>query len=137
MGRARGRDQVICDGDEIVAFFDGAGRRRDCAHRVPVETGYVFTVDVWEAPPAAPMPRRTWTVPVGEVDAAVERMFDRWDVRAFFADVREWESFTKVTWPERYGEDPGAARGAASAGSRRPSRGTCAPGSTSSRWRAS
>ena len=29
-------------------------------------------------------------------------MFDRWSVVAFFADVKEWEGFTKVTWPDRY-----------------------------------
>jgi hypothetical protein len=96
--------QVICDGDEIVAFFDGS-KSRDATALLAchVETGYVFTVDVWE-PPTGPShsPGGTYEVPVSEVDAAVERMFDRWTVCAFFADVKEWESFVKVTWPERY-----------------------------------
>jgi len=98
--------QVIADQDEIVAFFDGS-RTRDATALIGchVETGYVFTIGVWEAPPGPHEPGWTWSVPVTEVDAAVEAMFDRWDVRAFFADVREWESFAKVTWPERYGED--------------------------------
>ena len=43
-------------------------------------------------------------VPVAEVDGAVENMFGRWDVKGFFADVREWESFSKVEWPKRYAE---------------------------------
>lgn len=92
----------ISDGDEIVAFFDGS-RTRDATALIAchVETGCVFTVDVWE-PPATHS--GDYEIPVHEVDAAVERMFDRWDVRAFFADVREWESFAKVTWPERFGD---------------------------------
>jgi hypothetical protein len=97
--------QVIADQDEIVAFFDGS-RTKDATALVGchVETGYVFAIGVWEAPPDKHEPGYTWSVPVAEVDAAVEQMFDRWDVRAFFADVREWEGFTKVTWPERYAE---------------------------------
>jgi hypothetical protein len=96
--------QVIGDGDEIVAFFDGS-RTQDATALIGchVASGYVFCIDVWEAPPS-PELGEGWSVPVGQVDAAVERMFDRWDVRAFFADVREWESFTKVTWPGRYAE---------------------------------
>lgn len=97
--------QVIGDGDEIVMFFDGS-RTNDATALLGchVETGYVFTIDVWESPPGLQLPGYTWEVPVHEVDAAVERAFDRWDVRAWFADVREWESFTKVEWPGRYGD---------------------------------
>lgn len=96
--------QVIADGDEIVAFFDGS-KSRDATALIGchVETGYVFTIGVWEPPTGSShSPDSVYEVPVGEVDAAVEAMFDRWDVKAFFADVREWESFVKVTWPERY-----------------------------------
>lgn len=98
--------QVICDGDEIVAFFDGS-RTRDATALVGchVETGYVFCIDVWEPPAGQSHAPDGYEVPVHEVDAAVERMFDRWDVRAFFADVREWESFTKIAWPERYADE--------------------------------
>lgn len=98
--------QVIADGDEIVAFFDGS-RTRDATALIAchVETGYVFTVDVWEPDAGASHGPDGAEIPVDEVDAAVERMFERWDVRAMFADVREWESFTKVTWPKRYGDD--------------------------------
>jgi hypothetical protein len=34
----------------------------------------------------------------------VARAFDRWKVVAFFADVKEWEGFTKVTWPAAYAD---------------------------------
>lgn len=95
----------IADGDEIVAFFDGS-KSNDATALIGchVETGHVFALGVWEPSPArdgAPAEQ----VPVGEVDEAVERMFLNWDVKAFFADVREWESFTKVEWPKRHGDD--------------------------------
>jgi hypothetical protein len=97
--------QVIADGDEIVAFFDGS-KTRDATALIGchVETGHVFCIDVWEPEPGPAHRPDPVPIPVGEVDAAVQAMFDRWDVRAFFADVREWESFTKVTWPERYAD---------------------------------
>ena len=93
--------QVISDGDDVVAFFDGS-RTSDATALMAchVDTGYVFCIDVWE--PQVGHPESV--VPVLEVDAAVERMFDRWNVCGFFADVKEWESFTKVEWPKRYGE---------------------------------
>lgn len=95
----------VSDGDEIVAFFDGS-RTRDATALLAchVETGDVFTVDVWEPEPGMSHSPDGSTVPVDEVDAAVARMMDRWDVRAFFADVREWEGFVKVTWPDRYAD---------------------------------
>lgn len=94
--------QVVADGDEIVAFFDGS-KSRDATALVGcrISDGYVFTIGVWEPDPAHDT---LSTVPVGRVDAAVERMFDRWQVLAFFADVKEWEGFVRVTWPDRYAE---------------------------------
>jgi hypothetical protein len=95
----------VSDGDEIVAFFDGS-RTRDATALLAchVESGDVFTVEVWEPPTGQSHSPGAYEVPVEEVDAAVARMFDRWTVCAFFADVREWEGFTKVTWPERYAD---------------------------------
>lgn len=92
--------QVVADGEEIVAFFDGS-KSRDATALIGcrVSDGHVFTVGVWEPDTAHDADS---VVPVGEVDAAVEQMFDRWKVLAFFADVKEWEGFVKVTWPERY-----------------------------------
>lgn len=94
--------QVVADGEEVVLFFDGS-RSRDATALVGcrVSDGHVFGVGVWEPDPAHDT---VDVVPVHEVDAAVERAFDRWKVLAFFADVKEWESFAKVTWPERYAD---------------------------------
>lgn len=94
--------QVVADGEEIVAFFDGS-KSRDATALVGcrVSDGHVFTIGVWEPDPAHDTED---VVPVHEVDAAVARMFDRWQVLAFFADVKEWEGFVKVTWPDRYAD---------------------------------
>lgn len=92
---------VVGDGDEIVLFFDGS-KSLDATALIGchMETGHVFTVDVWEPDPNDPDDE----VPVAEVDAAVEMAFDRWNPVAFFADVREWESWVHTTWPDRYGD---------------------------------
>lgn len=96
---------VIGDGDEIVAFFDGS-LSRDATGLVGchVETGHVFVIDCWEPPPTTEDADIRYQVPAAEVDAAVAWMFERWDVRAFFGDVREFESQVKVTWPNAYGD---------------------------------
>lgn len=89
----------LIDGERVVLFFDGS-KSRDATALVGccLSDGHVFTVDVWEPDPKDP----DSVVPVKEVDAAVERTFDRFSVVAFWADVREWEEFTKITWPQRY-----------------------------------
>ncbi len=94
--------EIVHDGDEIVAFFDGS-RTQDATALLGchVETGHVFTIEVWE-PVQATRYSPAQPVPVEEVDAVVEYMFQKWDVCAFFGDVREWESFTRVEWPRRY-----------------------------------
>ena len=94
--------QTVADGEDIVAFFDGS-KSRDATALMGcrISDGHVFTIGVWEPNPAHDSDD---VVPVGEVDARVEQMFDRWSVLAFFADVKEWEGFTKVTWPNRYAD---------------------------------
>jgi hypothetical protein len=91
--------QVVEDGADVVLFFDGS-KTRDATALVGCDmaTGHVFTVDVWE-------PHDREPVPTASIDAAVDMAFERWRVVAFFADVQEWQGFTKVTWPERYGAD--------------------------------
>lgn len=88
----------IIDPDEpVVLFFDGS-KSRDATALVgcAVEDGHVFVVGAWE-------PLGTGdTVPYEEIDATVERAFDVLNPVAFFADVREWEQFSTVTWPNRY-----------------------------------
>jgi hypothetical protein len=95
--------QVVADGEEIVMFFDGS-KSRDATALMGcrISDGHVFTIGVWE-PDVAHTDESV--VPVTQVDAAVQYAFDRWSILAFFADVKEWEGFTKVTWPERYADD--------------------------------
>lgn len=90
---------VVPPGERVVLFFDGS-KSNDATALVGcrVSDGHVFTVGVWEPDPNDDES----TVNVAEVDGAVMRAFDTWNVAAFFADVREWEQFTKVEWPNRY-----------------------------------
>jgi hypothetical protein len=94
---------IVVDGEEIVAFFDGS-KSRDATALMGcrMSDGYVFTIGVWEPDSAHDTDS---VVPVAEIDAAVMQMFDRWTVLAFFADVKEWEGFTRITWPDRYADD--------------------------------
>ncbi|MFE3729317.1 terminase, partial [Nocardia sp. NPDC059154] len=97
----------LVDGEAIVMFFDGS-KTRDGTALIGccVSDGHVFTLGVWEPPKKShggkTMSDETWTVPVEEVDATVEHAWERFKVVAFWADVREWESFAKITWPQRY-----------------------------------
>lgn len=93
--------RIIQDGEAIVMFFDGS-KSRDGTGIVgcAMSDGHIFTIGGWEPNHKDPNDQ----IPVAEVDATVERAFERWEVIAFFADVKEWEGFTKVTWPDRYGE---------------------------------
>ena len=96
------RDIVVADDDEIVLFFDGS-KSRDATALVGcrVSDGHVFTIKVWEPDPSDPDD----VVPVADVDATVARTFERYsDISAFFADVREWESFALLEWPNRYAD---------------------------------
>lgn len=101
LGPKQGDDTFpkVHEGDEVVLFFDGS-RTRDATALVGcrMSDGHVFTVGIWQPTPGAP-------VDTGEVSIALQKAFDTYSVIAFFADVREWESFTKTTWPELYGDD--------------------------------
>lgn len=93
---------TVADGDEVVLFFDGS-KSRDATALIGcrVIDGHVFTLGVWEPDPGDP----DETVDVDDVDRVVTGAFDRFQVAAFFADVREWESFVLTEWPRRYGGD--------------------------------
>lgn len=93
-------EREVLDGEPVALFFDGS-KSQDATALVgcSIGDGHVFVVNVWEPDPATDE-----VVPVHDVDLAVARAFDRWDVRGFFADVREWESFAKVSWPDAYGD---------------------------------
>jgi len=97
-------DRQLVPGEQIVLFFDGS-KSRDATALVGccMSDGHVFvprTADgrrtVWEPDPSHDSDD---VVPVHDVDLAVKHQVDVFDVVAFFADVQEWESFVKVSWP--------------------------------------
>lgn len=93
------RERVVEDGEDIVMFFDGS-KSNDHTALVGccMRDGFVFKIGHW------PPEKATGSVNVGLVDSAVRQAFARWNVVAFWADVREWESFVRVAWPEEFGE---------------------------------
>lgn len=93
-----GVDRVVADGESVVLFFDGS-KSQDATALIGccMSDGHVFSLGVWE-------PRHGDEVDANAVDSAVARAFERFDVVGFFADVREWESFVKVSWPAAYGD---------------------------------
>jgi hypothetical protein len=92
--------RVVEDGEEVGLFFDGSKSRDATALLgICIEDGHVFTVDVWEPDTAHTTES---VVPVADVDLAVRRAAERWKVLGFLADVQEWESFVKVSWPELF-----------------------------------
>lgn len=93
--------RVVADGEEVALFFDGS-KSRDATALVgcTLSDGHVFVVDTWEPDMRDPNDE----VDANAVDLAVRRAFDKYEVVAFFADVREWESFTKIDWPSRYSD---------------------------------
>ena len=64
-----------------------------------MEDGHIFKIGHWKPEGALKV------VNVAAVDAAVRKAFNDYDVVAFWADVREWESFTRTAWPEEFGEN--------------------------------
>jgi len=90
----------VKDGEDVVLFFDGS-KSNDHTALVGacLSDGHVFTVGVW-----APE-KSTGVVNFARVDGAVARAFEKYNVVSFWADVREWESYVKTAWPEKYGED--------------------------------
>lgn len=92
--------EKVEEGEDIVMFFDGS-KSGDATALVGcrMRDGFVFSLGVWE-----PTRDEDDYVSAGEVDHAVSRAFEKYNVVGFFADVREWEGFVKVTWPERYAD---------------------------------
>lgn len=88
----------IEDGSDITMGFDGS-RVEDATALIGchVESGFVFSLGIWET-----LGRRY--IPMDEVDAAVHAAKERFHVCAFFADVKEWEESTKISWREVFEE---------------------------------
>ena len=92
-------DRKVEPGEKIVMFFDGS-KSNDHTALVGccMEDGHVFKIGHWK--PEKPL----GVVNVAAVDAGVRRAFDTYNVVAFWADVREWESFTRTAWPDDFGD---------------------------------
>lgn len=94
-------DINVAPGEDIVMFFDGSlSNDHTALIGCRMDDGHIFTIGVWQ--PKAADPDDKPMVDVQAVDDRVDFAFTTWNVIGFYADVREWESFTKVAWPERY-----------------------------------
>lgn len=106
-------ERLVEDGEEITVFFDGS-KSDDATVLVAscVSDGHVFLIEHWQRPVGLDS-KLPWAVPRHEVDAAVDRMFDQWSVRAFFADPgsgedesgeRFWDGHID-DWATRHGDE--------------------------------
>jgi hypothetical protein len=93
--------QPVEKSDEVVLFFDGS-RSRDATGLVGcrLDDGYVFVLGGWEPDQRDPND----TIDAGRVDLTVRQAFAELNVVAFFADVREWESFVLTDWPVEFAD---------------------------------
>lgn len=92
---------VPADDEDVVLFFDGSMSNDHTALiGARMEDGHIFTVGVWK--PTQDSSDERPMIDYEVVDAAVDRAHERWNVVAFFADVREWEAYVHNIWPERY-----------------------------------
>ena len=94
------RAHEVPAGALIVLGFDGS-RHLDATALVAteVESGHIWDVGIWERPPKA----QEWEVPELEVSAAVEAMFERFDVWRLYGDPHYWET-TLASWASTWGE---------------------------------
>lgn len=98
--------RVVADGEDVALFFDGS-KSRDATALIAccIEDGHIFVPQlggistIWEPDNSHDS---TDVVPVQEVDLAIRQASGRWKVVGFFGDVREWESFVKVSWPDLF-----------------------------------
>jgi len=94
------RPELIEHGDRVTIGFDGA-RYGDATALVAcrVSDGLLQPLGVWEAPGGA----SEWEVPAGEVDAAVAKAFESYDVVRGYFDPPLWQ--TEIdTWSREFGE---------------------------------
>lgn len=89
------------EGEFIAMFFDGS-KTRDATGLVgcSIATGHVFVIGEHEPDPSHDSDDE---VPAEAVDGWVESAFEKYTPVGFFGDVKEWESFVKVSWPGRHG----------------------------------
>lgn len=103
---------VVAKVEEVVAFFDGS-KSQDTTGLVAcrMSDGHGITVGMWQRPPGE---RGVgWTAPRAVIDEAVDAMFDRYQVVAFWGDPshaeddetgeRYWDDIIDG-WHHRYGD---------------------------------
>ena len=92
-------ERQLVPGEDIVLFFDGS-KSNDHTALVGccMSDGHIFTAGVWE-PQGDPK-----LINTAAVDSAVHKMHEFYNVVAFWADVREFESFVKDSWPMEFGD---------------------------------
>lgn len=91
-------------GDLIVAGFDGA-RFHDATALIGthVETGFQWPIGIWGPPARIPQTGEEWEVDKAAVKAAVELMFETWNVWRMYCDPPEWDSEIEA-WQGRWGD---------------------------------
>lgn len=97
------RPEIVVGEDEpIVMFFDGS-KSDDATALVGcrVSDGHVFVIECWEKP-QGPL-GKNWQVDRGDVDRIVREVFEEREVVAFFADLKEFESYVD-TWGQIFGD---------------------------------
>ncbi|AZS11758.1 terminase large subunit [Gordonia phage Nina] len=98
-------DQYIEDGDAIVLGFDGSkGRNKGKADAtflvgMRISDAATFEIGCWEARKGE---EREFITPLMEVDGALARVHERFNVIGFLGDPSGWES-PMATWNRKYG----------------------------------
>jgi phage terminase large subunit-like protein len=86
-------------GEQVVLGFDGSASGDSTALvGATVDGAHVFVVDVWANPGDL-----RWRVPRGDVDAAVDLAFERYEVVELACDPWGWRSEIEQ-WADRHGE---------------------------------
>ena len=92
-------------GTPICAGFDGSDVDDWTALRAETRDGHLFTPRTATGEPTIWNPAQFGgRIPRGEVAAAVDRLFERFDVRRLYCDPPRWETDVE-SWALRHGED--------------------------------
>ncbi len=94
--------KIVADSDPIALFFDGS-KSDDSTGLVgcDIATGHLFVLGCWERPLGSA--GEGWEVDRVDVDRTVRAVHTIRDVVAFFADVREFESYVDA-WGQDFGD---------------------------------
>lgn len=91
-------DKIVLPKELVTLGLDGS---KSNDHTVlmacRVEDSHIFPVGVFD-----PSVFQDNLIPTADVDAAVARAFEAWDIVGFYADVNEWESYTDK-WEQDFG----------------------------------